>query len=487
MKVSRRTVVYATVLLLNLLLLLARLLSQTAPLPFVPPAAPVGSGEAFPGRRNQTVIGETVASEKKNKIIHVNDVKVANEENRVKDVKRIKENAKEETGKKHASEFETFPNCHNQSRCITPHLEVAHTVKVYFCKHSSSGGVRFYYLMRDGLLTHPRVSLVDFSHVDEADYIIYLPNSGAWHKTECSNTSFANKLIVLDEFDGHSNFAPFKNREERLKHYPVVDNRVVWKFLFFKRSYVRRHDGQFMGYPHLKKPDVFPLTYSIMESYIQSPMSHRREIGILCTLRGSKAMSTRLRVQNSVQRYIDAHPIELSTSVASELSGAGRRVVSNLYFKQMHNSSIIVTVNPAYWEGDFRLWEAMSSGALVFVDPLMVPHPFPLLDKKHVIHFSHDDEQDLFRKLDYYRSHPAEARAIALRGYYHAMKYHRSANTVDYILRTALTKTCTLNPHCKHKQEVERYRFTGQYLVAATKKQETSIKKSKLPGHYDDY
>ena len=139
MKVSRRTVVYATVLLLNLLLLLARLLSQTAPLPFVPPAAPVGSGEAFPGRRNQTVKGETVASEKKNKIIHVNDVKVANEENRVKDVKRIKENAKEETGKKHASEFETFPNCHNQSRCITPHLEVAHTVKVYFCKHSSSG------------------------------------------------------------------------------------------------------------------------------------------------------------------------------------------------------------------------------------------------------------------------------------------------------------------------------------------------------------
>ena len=139
------------------------------------------------------------------------------------------------------------------------------------------------------------------------------------HKTECSNTSFANKLIVLDEFDGHSNFAPFKNKEERHKHYPVVDNRAIWKFLFFKRSYVKRHDGIFQGFPHLKKPNVYPLTYSIMESYIQSPMSKRRDIDILCTLRGTKEMSTRLRVQKSVQKYIDAHPQELSTSVASQV------------------------------------------------------------------------------------------------------------------------------------------------------------------------
>jgi hypothetical protein len=150
------------------------------------------------------------------------------------------------------------------------------------------------------------------------------------HKTECSNTSFANKLIVLDEFDGHSNFAPFKNKQERQSHYPVVNNHAVWKFLFFKRSYVRRHDGEFQGFPHLKKPDVYPLTYSIMESYIQSPMSLKREIEILCTLRGSKAMSTRLRVQQSVQKYIDAHPEELSTSVASQV------LVVLLYYSCIH-------------------------------------------------------------------------------------------------------------------------------------------------------
>jgi hypothetical protein len=40
--------------------------------------------------------------------------------------------------------------------------------------------VRFYYLIRDGLLTHPMVQLVDFAHVEDAEYILYLPNSGPW-------------------------------------------------------------------------------------------------------------------------------------------------------------------------------------------------------------------------------------------------------------------------------------------------------------------
>jgi hypothetical protein len=48
------------------------------------------------------------------------------------------------------------------------------------CRLATSGGVRFYYLIRDGLLTHPQVRLVEFSDVDEAEYVIYLPNSGAW-------------------------------------------------------------------------------------------------------------------------------------------------------------------------------------------------------------------------------------------------------------------------------------------------------------------
>lgn len=139
------------------------------------------------------------------------------------------------------------------------------------------------------------------------------------HKTECNDTSFASRLIVLDEYDLHQTFLPFLTKEERRRHYPVVNNVLQWNFLYFKRSYVRRSDGKFLGYPHLGKRDMFPLTYSVAEAYIQSPFSQHRDIDILCTLRGSARQATRLRVQQAVQRYIDAHPVGLENSVAEQV------------------------------------------------------------------------------------------------------------------------------------------------------------------------
>lgn len=128
---------------------------------------------------------------------------------------------------------------------------------------------------------------------------------------------------MLDEFDLHQNFAPFASKEERLRHYPVADHSVLWNHVYFKRSFVRRRDGLFLGYPHLAKRDIFPLTYSIPEAYIQSPFARHddeRDIDVLCTLRGSKRQSTRLRVQEGVQAYIDSHTHTLANSVAKQVA-----------------------------------------------------------------------------------------------------------------------------------------------------------------------
>jgi hypothetical protein len=135
----------------------------------------------------------------------------------------------------------------------------------------------------------------------------------------------------------------------------------------------------------------------------------------------------------------------------------------------------------AQWEGDFRLWEALSSGALVFVDPIMVPHPYPLVDGRHVVYFSQSNASDLHSKLDYYRTHSEEARRIALTGYLHVMTFHRTVNCIDYILRTAEVKKAEVNA----VSPLPRYAYTGQYLVAQTKAQERVIKKSRLPGKYE--
>ena len=55
-----------------------------------------------------------------------------------------------------------------------------------------------------------------------------------------------------------------------------------------------------------------------------------------------------------------------------QIDGASRRSVSLKYFQKMTHAQIVVTVNPGMWEGDFRLWESMCTGALVFVDAIMV-------------------------------------------------------------------------------------------------------------------
>ncbi len=103
----------------------------------------------------------------------------------------------------------------------------------------------------------------------------------------------------------------------------------------------------------------------------------------------------------------------------------------------MQRARIIVTSNPSDWEGDFRLMEAISSGALIFVDEMHVHRPHPLIADKHIVYYNNANKTDLFEKLDMYRKNNRLSRTVALQGYLHSMKYHRAASLIDYVFRTA--------------------------------------------------
>lgn len=209
--------------------------------------------------------------------------------------------------------------CPNQSKCISPELQMHVKTKVYFCRHPTRHGVRFYYLTREGLLLHPNVELINENSIENADYIIYLPGSAPWHLTECNKTEYASKLVVLDEFDGPTPlFLPAKNMDEYALKYGSKSAR--WNFAYFKRSFVRRRDGVFTNFPHLSQPDVFPLTYSIAEAYISRRFNFHREIEILCTLRGHSKMPTRLRVQQWVAAY--AKDRNISNTISEQVSSS---------------------------------------------------------------------------------------------------------------------------------------------------------------------
>lgn len=116
-----------------------------------------------------------------------------------------------------------------------------------------------------------------------------------------------------------------------------------------------------------------------------------------------------------------------------EVNHQSRTVISKQYFEQMATAKIIVTSNPSHWEGDFRLCEAMASGALIFVDEMYVPRPFPFQDHQHLIYYNNMNKTDLFAKLDAIRSNPERLQEIALRGFAHALTFHRAVNLIDYI------------------------------------------------------
>ena len=66
------------------------------------------------------------------------------------------------------------------------------------CKSKHKGqGVRFYYLVKEGLLQHPNIHLVD--NPDAAEIVVYLPVSANWATTECNNHLYRNKTLILDE------------------------------------------------------------------------------------------------------------------------------------------------------------------------------------------------------------------------------------------------------------------------------------------------
>lgn len=195
----------------------------------------------------------------------------------------------------------TLLKCPKQSTCIVPELQLAKKLKVYLCKHPTKHGVRFYYIAREGLLLHPNVELLTEERIGEADFIVYLPGSSPWHLTECTDPSYMSRLIVLDEFDGHQLISPTVTPEEYTLRYGGRNK--PWYFMYYKRSFVRRLDGDFKRYPHFQQPDVYPMTYAIAEAYIPEHFNLQRDIDILCTLRGTKAMTTRMRTQTWVAEY----------------------------------------------------------------------------------------------------------------------------------------------------------------------------------------
>lgn len=211
----------------------------------------------------------------------------------------------------------------NQSRSLVPKLDLERDYTVYFCKHLGHG-VRFFFLSREGLILHPRIHMT--TDPSKAEFIVYLPVSSPWQKSECNRPEYRNRTIILDEGDGPGLFE-------------IHDGVPGSWFLYFKRSFVSRHKGIFQGYMnYVNRGDIFPMTYTTAEAYIKLQYTNfiDRDIEILCTLRGSSHDPVRLRVREWIEEYVKARGIK--NAIAGQINAASRTVISHEYFENMYRS-----------------------------------------------------------------------------------------------------------------------------------------------------
>ena len=302
--------------------------------------------------------------------------------------------------------------------CVEPELQYKTPTKVRWVPADpKKPGWRFHHLVENGFALHPAVIPCD--SLEEADFVLYLPVST---RDPPSVPNGANKLIVLDEGDG-SGFYPRVKEDSYL--------------MYLKRSFVTKSDGAYTGTGRRYERNYFPLAYSIADSYIQPDLLGKtpRDIDILCSNRPTLKQPTRTRIVSWIHNYLEAKPSV--RGIAGEVNGGNRREINTGYFGAMRRSKIVVTCNPSHWEGDFRTFEALASGALVFVDEMYVPHPRPFVDGQHVVVYDNSDEAGFAAKLDYYLARPDEAAAIAAAGLKHALTYHRAVSRLDFALRSA--------------------------------------------------
>ena len=301
--------------------------------------------------------------------------------------------------------------------------------KIYFplFDHSESASNEMR-LTHEGLVAHPRVTLVD--RPEDADYLIFCQNH------------------LVDHCPFHPQFRPLKDRYKEktiLLDYDDDPGRIVdaddfrWR-LYFKRSCVDRVHGRVMDYGGRA---VIPTAYCVVDAMVEPPAGHTgaRPIDVSCLFDDYVTdcpwfQGARGRLLTFAKRLSTTRGLAMQVGPVSDSGQVGRSAIDPKYKRCLYDSKIVLHANPDPWEGDARTWEALASGALVFVDRLRAPIRNPLLDGQHLVFYDLTDEgmNALERQIVHYLDDERERTRIGTAGRAFVLKHHRSINRVSGII-----------------------------------------------------
>lgn len=277
-------------------------------------------------------------------------------------------------------------------------------INVYMRPNNVKGEKLF--ILKEGIESNPRTQLC--TNIEQADFVFL-------DFRDINNNpviEYPDKTVIVD-FRDHSNQVYNQNA-----------------LAYFKRSVVS--DEKFVKYSR----KIHPISYCIKNACLDFGKETNRNTDISIffarPFHRSEIFKSRMRVTDYIRDNFTEFNIH--TGLCGSPGEDGRSYIQHEYYKKMCDSKIVVTCNPEYWEGDYRLFEALSSGTLVLVDKMITPVKNPFVDGEHLIYYDRNDTSDLHQKITYYLENNEIRETIAKNGYDFVRKYHKSSNKIDEIL-----------------------------------------------------
>lgn len=256
---------------------------------------------------------------------------------------------------------------------------------------------------------HPQLPIIMVDYKDHPDKFygtqFLKPKNKVTHFKRSMVDTSKSSIYKFSNIDVHH--APYCVREDLLDHMQNLDfERDINVSCFF--------------------PPKHETDFSKCEKYTRTkdnPKGHARgfiaEVVDYIDIKNKHVGPTASTCQNKGRQGIDLH-----------VKGS----MQNRYAELMKRSKIIVTACPSNYEGDYRLFEAMSSGALVLHNRMTLP-PYGLVEDKHWV--CYDNSSELINKIYYYNDNPDLASKIGSAGREFVINNHRPHHRIEYFLKTA--------------------------------------------------
>ncbi|MEM1110348.1 MAG: glycosyltransferase [Pseudomonadota bacterium] len=257
-------------------------------------------------------------------------------------------------------------------------------------------------------------------------------------RTQLCDRAAAADLILLDFRHLQHDLYELTHPEKTV----VIDYRDQWQHVFpqavrhyFKRTVVRRMPRDVATYDR----DVDAISYCVRRPYLGRrglwPAQRDIDVAVFFPLVDEPGKSQnvyRSLVARTVADNFDH--LKLFVGVAGKLGEEGSSGFNPEYYRVMARAKIVVTCNPDRWDGEYSLFEALSSGALVMSDAMLTQVVQPFVNHRHLVYYNRHNMDSLLGWIRFYLENEATRARVAMQGYQHALAHHKPADRIDEIL-----------------------------------------------------